>query len=442
MRMHKILIIIALLAFANASYAEEQLGLKEALSLALKKNLLVKASSYESAAGAAGVKSSRSRYLPRVIFEERAVLTNSGTRAFMMKLDQGRFSMAGDLNHPDPTGDFQTAFTVEQPLFDMNLMRGMDVAGLELSLSDHALEKRRQEIAFQVYAAYLNVQKSRVQLSVAEQAVRDATEHRRIAGVRSESGVGLKYDELRIATFLAELEQQRITAENEVKLARLRLGQVVGLPSGAAPDIAEHVTALELTVSQEYLEQEALTGRPDIKESAAEVAKGDAVVAVVKGSNWPTLYASGSYQMNDRDLPGGRDNDSWVAGAVLRWDISEPLKNRGEIERARAKRNAAESYKQALRQEASIQIREALLRRSESEKRLAVSRNAIKDAEEMVRLVSKRFENDLSTAVELLDAQTALNRVRAQLAENEAGFALATATVYQRAGLFMKEVVR
>jgi outer membrane protein TolC len=256
------------------------------------------------------------------------------------------------------------------------------------------------------------------------------------------AGVGLKFDELRIATFLADLEQQKITAENEVMLARLRLGQVAGLPSGSSPDIAATISAVGLMSTAEELEKEAFTNRADIKESAAEVAKGDASVAAVKGAYWPKLYASGSYQMNDRDIPLGRDNDSWMAGASLRWEIFDVISKKGELERARAMRDAGASYQNALQQEISLQIRESLLRRTESAKRLDVSRSSVKDAEEMVRLVNRRFENDLSTAVELLDAQTALNRVRSQLAENEAVFALTTARVYHSAGLFMKEVVK
>ncbi|GAM09716.1 outer membrane protein OprM [Geobacter sp. OR-1] len=442
MRLNKSLMTIAFLSLAGTSSASETLGLKEAVTLALEKNHLIKAATSESAAARAGLNSSRARYLPRVTFKEEAVLTNSGTRAFMMKLDEGRFSLAGDLNHPATTGDFQTSFGIEQPIVDLNLLRAGDVAGEELAARGHALEKRRQEIAFRVYAAYLDVQRSKAQLSVAEQAVNDAREHRRIAGVRRESGVGLKFDELRIGTFLAELEQQQITAENEVNLARLRLGQIAGLPAGAAPDISEMISAPGLTMMTERLEKEALANRADLKESTAEVARGDAGIAAVRGSYWPTLYASGRYQMNDRDLPGGRDNDSWMVGATLRWEMFDTIIRKGDLEKAKALRDAGVSYQNALRQEIGLQIRESLLRRTEAAKRLEVSRSAVHDAVEMVRLVNRRFESDLATAVELLDAQTALNRARGGLADNEANFALATARVYHNAGLFLQEVVK
>ena len=63
-------------------------------------------------------------------------------------------------------------------------------------------------------------------------------------------------------------------------------------------------------------------------------------------------------------------------------------------------------------------------------------------AEETVRLLTKRFENSLATMVELLDAQTALNQARANLADTEADYALAGGQVYYTAGIFLKEIMK
>ena len=55
---------------------------------------------------------------------------------------------------------------------------------------------------------------------MAQQAVAEASEHVRLAGVRNVSGLGLKSDELRARTYLAEMEQQSISAKNGLFLAR------------------------------------------------------------------------------------------------------------------------------------------------------------------------------------------------------------------------------
>jgi hypothetical protein len=44
--------------------------------------------------------------------------------------------------------------------------------------------------------------------------------------------------------------------------------------------------------------------------------------------------------------------------------------------------------------------------------------------------------------VEVLDAQTALNRARSSVVENETGYALATGRVWFDAGIFLQEVMK
>jgi outer membrane protein TolC len=76
------------------------------------------------------------------------------------------------------------------------------------------------------------------------------------------------------------------------------------------------------------------------------------------------------------------------------------------------------------------------------EKRREVARHALLDAEETVRLLSRRFENSLATMAELLDAQSALNQTRASLVESEADHALAGGQVYYTSGIFLKEMIK
>ena len=70
------------------------------------------------------------------------------------------------------------------------------------------------------------------------------------------------------------------------------------------------------------------------------------------------------------------------------------------------------------------------------------TRMKVAQAEEGVRLIGKRFENSISTMVELIDAQSALNRARANLIEGESNYALANGNVYHAAGTFLKEVLK
>jgi outer membrane protein TolC len=260
--------------------------------------------------------------------------------------------------------------------------------------------------------------------------------------VRKESELGLKSDELRAGTFLAEMEQQYITAKNNVVLAGMRLALVTGEPDGQSLEINEYLSGMPLGHEKKDFVAVALANRKDLKEMEKAAEKAQVGVCLAGSAFLPTLYGNAAYQMNDRDLPFGRDNDSWIAGVTLRWELFDGLRRFDEHARARSLENSARESLAYQQREVSFQVRESLLRLDEAEKRLMVARSSLADAEESVRLVTKRFSNSLATLVDVLDSQSAVNRARASLVDNDAGYALATARVWYSAGIFLQEVMK
>ena len=440
-------IAVLLLFFPSLSFSQERaVSLKEAIRLSLSRNNLLKAAEQREMAARHGVAASRSRFLPRIFLDENFSASNAPTRVFMMKLDQGRFTdsdfQIDRLNHPSATGDFRTAFSLEQPLFDLSILFAAKVAVKEAEEQSLALQRRREEIAYEVFSSYLEVQMARARLAAAEKALSDAEEHRRLARVRKESEMGLKSDELRAGTFLAEMEQQFITAKNNVVLAGMRLALITGAAEGVSLETSEYLTGMPLGREAEDLVAVALANRKDLKELEKAVEKAQVEVSLAGSAYLPTLYGSAGYQMNDRDLPFGRDNDSWLAGVNLRWELFDGLRRCDERARARSLENSVRETLANERREVAFQVRESLLRLDEAEKRRTVARASLNDAEESVRLVTKRFANSLATLVDVLDAQSAVNRARVSVVDNDAGCALATARVWYRAGIFLQEVMK
>ena len=440
-------IAVCLLFFPSHGFAGDRtVSLKEAIRLTLSRNHLLKAAEQREIAAQHGVAASRSRFLPRIFLDENYTASNAPTQVFMMKLDQGRFTsndfQIDALNHPASTGDFRTAFSLEQPIFDLSIVFGADLAVKGAEEQSLALQQRREEVAFSVFGSYLEVQKARAMLVAAEKAVSDAEEHRRLARVRYESGTGLKSDELRAGTFLAEMEQQCITAKNNVVLAGMRLALVTGEPEGDSLGTSEYLSGMPLGREKEDFVAIALANRKDLKEMEKTAEKAQVGVSLAGSAFLPTLYGNASYQMNDRDLPFGRDNDSWIAGVNLRWELFDGLRRFDERARARSLESSARESLAYQQREVAFQVRESLLRLDEAEKRQMVAQASLNDAEESVRLVTKRFTNSLATLVDVLDAQSALNRARASVVENDAGYALATARVWYSAGIFLQEVMK
>lgn len=446
--MFRLLILFATLALsATAAGAETaKLTLGDAIRMALDNNSQIKAARYSSQAARHGAESADSRYMPAVLFEETLVASNSPTNTFMMKLDEGRFTQndftISSLNSPSAAHDFKTSLSVQQPLYVPSIAPQKDMAVKDAQKSELDLEEVRQNIAFQVFYTYLDVQKSVSRLKAADKAVTDAHENMRLAKVRTSSGVGLKSDELRARTHLSTVEQQMLSASNDLTLAQMKLALLAGLPDDKVYELPESLEKVSVPDMNDQLIADALLSRVDIRRSIVEKDKSEAALRLARSGFLPTVGAFASYQLNAKDVPFTADNDAWTAGVTLKWNVFDGFRSYSERRKALSGQSAAHEMLESMMKDVRYQLKESHVRRIEVGKRLEVARHSLLDAEETVRLLSRRYENSLATMVELLDAQTALNQSRANLVEAEAGYALAGGRVHYMAGTFVKEMLK
>ena len=181
MRRLTIICTLLVLSAATANAETLKLSIKDAINMGLENNNQIKAARFTSQATSQGIQNANSRYLPVVTFEESLVASNSPVNTFMMKLDEGRFTNSdfqiNNLNSPSTTHDFKTALSIQQPLFVPSLSPMKELAVKEAKKSELQLEAAQQGIAFQVFQAYLEVQKFLAQSVAADKAVSDAREN-------------------------------------------------------------------------------------------------------------------------------------------------------------------------------------------------------------------------------------------------------------------------
>lgn len=444
MKFSNLLAVLILLLAGNAM--AQPLSLKEAISRSLENNHLLKAAGYSLAAARQTPGIASSGYYPSITFEEALIASNSPTQTFMMKLDQGRFSQNDfqieKLNNPSGQHDFRTALSVQIPLYVPSLSPLAGLANREAEKSEHEFETARQSTGLRVLGLYLDIHRSQAQLKTVEMALADARENMRLAKVRNAAGVGLYSDELRARSHLSLVEQQLITARNNIALARLQLLLAMDWPENVSFEVSEIPQDVAIPYSDDELADFALKNRPDLKQLRVELEKSEDYVKLAKSDYLPALNAHAIYQLNSKNAPFAADNKSWNAGVSLKWRLFDGFRSNGEVGRYKSARSAARELLDNRVNEIRFQLKESRLKREETGKRLEVARHAQADAEETVRLLAKRYENSLTTMLELLDAQTILNQSRANLVESEVSHLMAAGRLYFSAGIFLKEILK
>lgn len=432
---------VFLFLLAQICAADEVLfKLRDAVSTALENNNELK--SFESSVSAekADIGISRSYLLPQINLEESFVRTNNPTGVFSIKLNEGRFKESdfeiSSLNNPDPVSDFETNVSVEQPILAIQEALALKSANKDYLAKREEFGRLREYVAFRVVETYIQVGTAKEFVRVARKALEDAGEQLRIANSRFKSGMGLYSDTLRAETAVTEAEQQLVSTEKNLKVAKRSLGLLLGLDESVDTEAVTEGIALR---GFEYYTEKSLS-RKDVASLQYRYESARTNVSIADAGYLPRIGVRGTYQLNDRDAPFGSEGDSWFVAAVLRWEIFNG--GRREYERARASHTASEMEEslEGMKKSVSLSVYESYLAVEEAGKNVELAEKSLETAAEGTRLVRKRYENSLSPFYDLLDSQLNLDRTRANLVAKQNGYSLSVARLSFESGTILEDL--
>jgi outer membrane protein TolC len=430
-----VLPVVAFVLFCGAllaalpvpSGAMEAVDFRQAVVRALRANPAVAAAGYDYAAAQQDVEVARGRYLPDLGFGLQFLRTDIPAEAFALTLNQGKlqasdFQDVNNFNNPPPRNDYVTTFTLEQPLFVPRVYLGHKMARTEADARGLDLSRTEEETAYRVLVAYLEVLTAKGYVSVAERGFSDAREHRRLAEVAEGAGTGLSSDVLRAKVSVAAAEGAKVTAESRLELARRGLSLAMGEKDAPPVDVAGPPPGFPDPGTLEEL-QGAVAKRADLRAVSMRVANAGNNEDLRRSEYLPTVGLLGAYQLDAEKNPFEVDNRSWKVGVGLKWNVFDGLRRESGVSRAASERRKAEEVYRGEREQAAYQVVQAYLGIREALRRAEIARAAVEAAEEGVRLIRTRYENHIGRMVDLLDAQTALDRARAEAvkAENDLG---------------------
>lgn len=434
------LFVLATMPAAAWSGSAESLALDEAVRMALKNNHELQAQRNAHAAKGAEIGIARSALLPRITLEERYLRTANPTYAFMTKLGQQRIEMADfapeNLNHPAAVNDFQTAVTLEQPLFVQKARVGLEMSRTEAAASEEALLRKKEEVAFKVTQYYLMAGTAGGYVAVAQKALEDAQEHQRLAEIRYAAGLGLYSDTLRAATAVADALQRLVSAEKGLSVAKRALGLMIG--SVEAVEVAVETPTLPIR-EIEALRKRSLA-RKDVKSLELRTENARNQIRLAAAGYYPMLGMGGTYQWNDRNHPLGGEGDGWQVMAFLRWELFDGTRTKYEKIKAGYQASEAEEHLKGMKKMVSFQVDEAWLTLEEAKRNRELAQEELKTAEEGRRLVRVRYEGALSPMVDLLDAQVSFDRARANQVARENEYKLAIFNLGYVSGTILQEL--
>ncbi len=402
-------LLITLLSLALA----RELELREAIELAIRNNHLIKSAQRDIKAQELELKAAKGALFPRIKVEETFTRTDMPAYAFMSKLNQERITMQdfdpARLNNPKAINNFETKFTLEVPIWlGGKVQSAQKMAEYEYRAVSLEAERRKEEVIRQVYNAYMDAVLAKESIKVAEQAVKDAMEHLRLAEQMHKVGLALLSDVLRAKVYLSKAEENLQKAIRGYQTAKKGLELVVGVPLGdfEVQEVA-HCPQIDINHLREKVQS-----RKDIKALEERLKMLEEAYRFTLSDNLPQVFAFTQYFLNSKDHPFGADGKGYLAGVSVSWTFDTGLTTLRRAQANLERRASLQERLKLLRDSALFDLNRSYAEYENALDMLRSAEDRIRASQEVLRIMELRYRNGLARMVDILDAQTELDKAR------------------------------
>jgi outer membrane protein TolC len=275
-------------------------------------------------------------------------------------------------------------------------------------IAELQLVRADQTVEFDVAAAYLNVLLARASRRVQEDAVRRARAILDDTVARRRGGVALREDVLRAEVQLSESREALVLAREGEGDAVARLNNAMGRNAGLPLEVIDLESQPPLPGALAYLLERAAAQRPEIGLARQAVAAAQEGRQAARGEFLPRIFVRGVVGHTE----GENVITGWQEGAGLH--VEAPLyaggRYRGELRAAEADIEAALADAQTILDAISLEVNLAYRAVVAARERIDLSRTAVVQAQENLRLLRVRYRNGNATPTDIVDSETALTR--------------------------------
>ncbi|MGH9343442.1 MAG: TolC family protein [Terriglobia bacterium] len=391
----------AILAFGSSTLAAT-VSLDQAVQIALQKNPDVGAAQALVNAAKANVKIAHANYLPQIdlgLSYTRQTYNYDASPG--TSPSQWALFYKGQSNANAPY--YFGGLNLSQTILDFGRTKGqVEVSQAQLEAAEHNLQFVRDQIYYNIRAAYFTVIAAEDAVNIQKAAVTDAGRHldqaRAFHQFGTVPGIDVTSEQLALANARLGLQQ----AEESLEVDRSQLATAMGLPVDQAPEPSETLESPRKNGKLKPLLAEAEQSRQDLLSQFDQVKASMGNLLTAKAQLRPNLSLSTFLDFRNLTWPLVYN---WSLGQMLAQSIFAGGANRARVRGAQAQEVAAQEDVASLRLLVDQQVFSALSGMRLAEDQINNATVADGYARENLALAENRYKVGVGTAVELNDAE-------------------------------------
>ncbi|HMK57348.1 MAG TPA: TolC family protein [Dissulfurispiraceae bacterium] len=389
-----ILSTVALLPVAVWSQEPLQtLTLADGLRAVTDENRVIRIASFNRELASKDIALARSRFFP---------IVNASAEYTMLAHQPG--AVFGPLSVPTANKDYPSyTLAVHQTLFDFWARESLYSASLEsMELTKDDISRTKNLVALDFINAYFNLLESGRMVEVGQREVDALKSHHEKARDLFDAGVITKNDLLQAEVKLSDAQQRLLTLKNQRIYNASRINNILSRPLTAdvmpveVPDDVLPAPVLDTSWDA------ALQRRPEIRIADRRIKIGDLQETAKRSDYLPAFFAEGGYNYTRNQYQLHEDNWSLVLGVTI--NLFSGGATKAEISKIRVRTEQLREERAKLIDDIKLEVQRYYLDECSARDSVATTRDAIKQAEENLRINKVRYEEGVGTATDVLDA--------------------------------------
>ena len=328
---------------------------------------------------------------------------------------------------------------IHLPLFTgFNLLSNYEKSLLAKDQAMLQLKQARLQLVFDIRQSFFDLLKAKENVKSARLSLERLKSHLKVSQAFYDVGLKPKLDVLQAQVELAKAEQDLLAAQNGVFTQRARLNFLLNLDVNEDVHYSGNLEFVPFNLTLEECLAKAQKNRPDLELAEKSILIASKESKIVASSFYPQVGADFDYyRYGDDPLVDGskfQRPSEWRAGVSLQWRLFEWGKTYHTYKQAKHKIFQLEAEYKNLRNKISFEVKAAYLKMKESAQRIIVARKGVEEARESYRVAKARYEAQVGTSTDVLDAQADLASSEANLTQALADYLEAIANIYLTMG--------
>jgi outer membrane protein TolC len=421
-------VCVVLLLLACSAWAESrEVTMSQAVEIALRSNPSIMAVRETLTGADYAIKASKAAFGPSM-----------STQYGYTRLDERPQVMGVAAGARD---NWELRFNVHQPLFTgFYLLTTYEKSVLQKDQIASQIGNVEIQLTNIVQNTFFELLRARENMRSAEDSLARLRAQLHVNTAFYDVGLRPKLDMLQAEVDVATAEQDLVTSQNNVDTLIAKLNTLLGQDIHAGINYIGELKYFPTSLNLDDCMGHALKNRPDLRiaQRAIEVARKDAELAEVPF--YPQVAADFNYIRQGEDpAVGGSDKghtaSEWNAQVGLKWTFFEWGKTYYEYKQAGNNVSRLIQEYASLENDAIFEVKKNYLQLQEAEKRIAAAKQGVVAARESYRMAVARYEAQVGTNTDVLDALSKQTLSEASLNGALAAYGQAVSGLYASMGI-------